>query len=55
MRHCRKGPGAAGGATHPILALGVHETSLQHIQGLAQECGTSTLREAPGSWLCHAG
>ena len=32
-----------GKPTHPILALGIHQPGLQHIQGLAQECGTSTL------------
>lgn len=31
-------------ATHPVLSMGVHEASLEHIQGLAQECGTYTLQ-----------
>lgn len=34
------GPAAA---THPVLALGIHEAGLEHIQGLAQERGASAL------------
>lgn len=31
-------------ATHLVLSVGVHEAGLEHIQGLAQECGTPTLQ-----------
>lgn len=34
---------ASAAPTHSILALGIHQAGLQHIQGLAQERGTSTL------------
>lgn len=35
-----------------ILALGVHQASLQHVQGLAEKCGTSALGRqfANGPW-----
>lgn len=37
------------GCTHLVLALGVHEAGFEHVQGLAQECGTSTLGRGSGS------
>lgn len=48
MWHIEMGGQAAAGwarwATHLVLSVGVHEASLDHIQGLAQECGTYTLQ-----------
>lgn len=35
---------ARRGGTHRVLSLGAHQPGLQHIQGLAQESGTATLR-----------
>lgn len=32
------------GGTHRVLSLGAHQPGLQHVQGLAQEGGTATLR-----------
>lgn len=58
---CAEGPGRP--RTHPVLALGVHEARLEHVQGLAQECGASALwrgggggvssswQSRPGRWL----
>lgn len=41
------------GPTHLILALGVHQACLQHVQGLAQDCGTSTLGGNASPRGCH--
>lgn len=43
---CAEGPGRP--RTHPVLALGVHEARLEHVQGLAQECGASALWRGGG-------
>lgn len=43
-----RGAKGTGWATHPVLALGVHEAGLEHVQGLAQECGTSALGRVSG-------
>lgn len=39
----RAGQQQGGDPTHPVLALGVHQAGLQHVQGLAQDRGTSAL------------
>lgn len=42
----QRGDPAPRSPTHLILALGVHQAGLQHVQGLAQDSGTSPL----GQW-----